>query len=50
MTDDERDRLRLGWRRFLSICELERRKLEGRPLLELHDNRRGWPGDPPVQP
>lgn len=48
--EDEREELKQGWQRSIRFHLREQMKREGRPLLELHDNRRGWPGDPPVGP
>ena len=44
------EKQRQGVLRSIRYHQRAQLRREGKPLLRLHDNRRGWPGDPPVQP
>ena len=46
----KREELKRGWQRSVRFHLREQWRQEGKPLLELHDNRRGWPGDPSAGP
>ena len=39
-----------GWLRSIRFHLREQMRREGVPLLRIDNDRRGWPGDPPVGP
>ena len=49
-TEDEREELKRGWLRSIRFHRREQMKREGRSLFRIEDQRRDWPGDPPVGP